>query len=85
MEHGIDTGTANPIRLPPYRLPHAYRETVQKELKEMMESGTIEKSSSEWAAPIVLVVKDGSIRMCVDYIQTSKFCVERGCLPNAMH
>ena len=34
-EHHIDTGTANPMRLPPYRLPHAYRESVQEELGEM--------------------------------------------------
>ena len=67
-EHHIDTGTATPIRLPPYRLSHAYRESVQKELGEMLESGIIKKSSSEWAAPIVLVKKkDGSLRMCVDY------------------
>lgn len=67
-EHKIDTGSANPVRLPPYRLPHAYRATVRSELKEMLERGIIEKSSSEWAAPIVLVKKkDGSIRMCVDY------------------
>ena len=24
--HHIETGTANPVRLPPYRLPHAYQE-----------------------------------------------------------
>ena len=41
MEHRIDTGTANPVRLPPYRLPHAYSETVQSELKEMLEDGII--------------------------------------------
>ena len=52
-EHKIVTGCANPVRLPPYRLPHAYRETVQSELKEMLDRGIIEKSSSEWAAPIV--------------------------------
>ena len=25
IEHDIETGTAHPIQLPPYRLPHAYR------------------------------------------------------------
>ena len=67
-EYRIDTGSAAPVRLPPYRLPHAYRDTVLSELKQMEEGGIIEKSSSEWAAPIVLVKKkDGSLRMCVDY------------------
>ena len=67
-QHHIDTGSAQPIRLVPYRIPQAYRDTVKKELHEMEESGIIERSSSEWAAPIVLVrKKDGALRMCVDY------------------
>ena len=66
--HGITTGDASPIRLPPYRLPHAYRDTVRQELKEMKEQGIIEPTASDWAAPIVVVrKKDGSIRLCVDY------------------
>ena len=68
VEHQIETGAANPVHLPPYRLPHAYRETVQRELKEMIAEGIIEPSTSEWTAPIVLVPKkDGSLRLCVDY------------------
>ena len=67
-EHNIETGDASPVRLQPYRLPHAYRETVRKDLQEMEESGIIEPSASEWAAPIVLVKKkDGTLRFCVDY------------------
>ena len=64
-EHHIDTGMANPVRLPPYRL---YWESVQQDLEEMLESGIVERSSSEWGVPIVLVKKkDGSLRICVDY------------------
>ena len=64
----IRTRAASPIRLPPYRLPHAYRDIVKSELEEMEKDGIIERSSSEWAFPIVLVKKkDGSLRMCVDY------------------
>ncbi|KAL5517640.1 hypothetical protein EMCRGX_G003226, partial [Ephydatia muelleri] len=67
-EHVIDTGTAKPVKLPPYRLPYAYRDQVQKELKEMVKDGIATTSISEWAAPIVLVTKkDGGIRFCVDY------------------
>ena len=67
-EHHIRTNNAKPVKLPPYRLPHAYREQVRKELDEMLDSGIIEKSTSEWASPIVLVKKkDGTLRMCVDY------------------
>ena len=68
VEHKIETGTSCPVKLPPYRLPQAYRESVQKEIQEMLEQGIIEPSSSEWAAPIVLVKKkDSSLRLCVDY------------------
>ena len=67
-EHTIDTGAARPVKLPPYRLPHAHRETVQREIEEMLEAGIIEPSQSEWSAPIVLVKKkDGTLRLCVDY------------------
>ena len=64
-EHQVHTGSAHPVRLPPYRLPHAYRDTVWRELQE---HGIVEPSSSEWASPIVLVKKkDGTLRFCVDY------------------
>ena len=41
-EHTVDTGTARPVKLPPYRLPHAHRETVQREIDETLESGIID-------------------------------------------
>ena len=67
VEHTIDT-ESKPIRQAAYRIPHAYREGVLKELEEMKESGIIEPSCSEWASPIVVTrKKDGSIRLCVDY------------------
>ncbi len=64
-EHKIDIGDGRPIRLPPYRLPHAYKEQVKLELQEMKASGIIEPSTTDWAAPIVLVKK--TLRFCVDY------------------
>lgn len=71
-EHRIETGTARPVKLPPYRIPHAYRGAVQKEIEEMLEAEIeaeiIEPSMSEWCSPIVPVKKkDGSLRLCIDY------------------
>jgi hypothetical protein len=68
IEHDLTTGSARPIRLPPYRLPHAYRQAVQEELEEMQASGIIKPSDSAWSAPIVPVKKkDRSLRLCVDF------------------
>ena len=68
VEHIINTGTANSVRLPPYRAPHAYKDNVESELKEMLESGIIEPSTSQWSASMVLgKKKDKSLRICVDY------------------
>ncbi|KAL5473231.1 hypothetical protein EMCRGX_G027688 [Ephydatia muelleri] len=44
-EHCIKTGSAHPVRLPAYRIPHAYREIVQQEIEEMLEEGIIEHSN----------------------------------------
>ena len=67
-EHKIDTGTARPVRLPPYRLLQVYRSDVDQELQEMLAQKIIEPLTIEWAAAIVLVKKkDGILRLCVDY------------------
>ena len=61
-EHVIETGSAQPVRLPQYRLPHAYRQAVKDELEEMISSGINEPATSQWSSPIVLVKKrDGSL------------------------
>ena len=67
-EHKVTTTRARPVRLPPYWLPHVHQDLIEKEIKEMLDAGVIEPSSSEWASPIVLVdKKDGTLRSCVDY------------------
>ena len=41
VEHRIVLKEKKAIRQPPYRLAHAHRSLVQKELKEMLEAGII--------------------------------------------
>ena len=72
-EHRISTGDSPPIRLPPYRIPHAYRNAIRDEINQMLEEGIIEPSSSAYSSPIVLVTKkDKSLRLCVDYRKLNK-------------
>ena len=67
-KHSINTGSTRPVRLSPYHIPHAYREAVQKKLKEMTVAGVIEPSQSEWSSPIVVVKKkDRNIQLFIDY------------------
>ena len=47
IEHRIPAKSERPIRLPPYRLPHAYKERVRQEIEDMLREGIIEPSSSE--------------------------------------
>lgn len=53
-------------------VPYALKEKIEIELKRLVDQGIYEPiTSSQWAAPIVPVVKpDGSIRICGDYKQT---------------
>lgn len=65
-----------PKRLRPYRVPIALQNEVDRQIHELLQTGLIEESSSEWAHPVVCVSKkDGSVRLCVDYRLLNKFTV----------
>ena len=70
------------IKQPSRRIPFGYQEEVKSNLKTMLNDGIIEKSSSEWASPLVLVRKpSGHLRICVDYRRLNE--VSRNKLPFA--
>ena len=67
-DHFIDTGTASPIRLAPYRACPEKRAEIEKQIEIMSDADLIEPSVSPWQAPVVLVKKkDGTFRFAVDY------------------
>ena len=70
VEMRIDTGDHPPIKLRPYRSPTHKRKLVEEAVKEMMDSGMIERSKTPWSFAIVIVEKkDGGHRFCVDFRQ----------------
>ena len=60
---------AKPKFLETRPVPYAMKGKIEAELKRLQDEGTIEPVQfSEWAAPIVPILKpDGSIRICGDY------------------
>ncbi|KZS03950.1 Uncharacterized protein APZ42_033203 [Daphnia magna] len=56
-EHRINTGTAMPAHQSPYKSAQKERAIVQKQVDEMLSQSVIERSTSPWASPVVLVMK----------------------------
>nr|GEY85814.1 putative reverse transcriptase domain-containing protein [Tanacetum cinerariifolium] len=67
---------ASPVARSSYRLaPSEMQEYAQ--LQELSEKGFIRPSSSPWGASILFVKKkDGSFRMCIDYLELNKLTIK---------
>lgn len=67
-EFKIQLSTEKPVNLKPYSVPIHMRETLNKEIENMLKMDIIEPSDSPYASPVVMVrKKDNTIRTCVDY------------------
>lgn len=68
--------TVQPFYFSPKRLSFAEKETVSKIITELLDSGFIRKSFSQYSSRIVLVKKkNGDVRMCVDFRELNKLTV----------
>jgi hypothetical protein len=68
MTHEIHTGGAKPIKAQCRRLSYKVKELVLAKIEEMVRNGTLQHVMSEWASPVVPVMKpNGEVRICVDY------------------
>ena len=57
VKHEIRIQEHPPIKQRPYRIPYSLKNTMSKQIKEMLESGVIVPSKSPWTSPVVLVKK----------------------------
>ena len=73
VKHRIDTGDTKPIKQRAYRASGENKKLIEEEVKKMLEKGVIEKSTSPWASPIVIVPKkSGEKRFCIDLRKVNK-------------
>jgi transposase InsO family protein len=64
---------AKPSYRPMYRLSPEEKEECEKQVKDLLEKGLIQPSSSPWGAPVLFVPKpNGKLRMCCDFRMLNK-------------
>src|ERR1043165_2015170 len=66
-----------PISMAPYRMSASELAKLKSQLEDFLEKKFVRPSVSPWGAPVLLVKKkDGSMRLCVDYIQLNKVTIK---------
>jgi len=66
-----------PINKRPYRYAKHQKDIIDGLVKEYLHSGIIQNNNSPYSSPVVLVgKKDGSWRLCVDYMELNKATVK---------
>ncbi|KAA3484781.1 Retrotransposable element Tf2 [Gossypium australe] len=78
VEFGIELlrGTA-PVSIAPYRMAPKELMELKAQIQELLDRGFIQLSVSPWGAPVLFVKKkDGSMRMCIDYLQLNKLTIK---------
>jgi len=69
-------GVALPAKAP-YRMSHEELKELKVQLEELLAKGYIKPNKSPYGAPVLFVhKKDGTLRMCVDYITLNKATVK---------
>ena len=73
----INTGDAAPLKQRPYRISRHEDMVVEKQVQTWLNQGVIERSTSAWSSPVVLVPKkaldqddpteEKRYRLCIDY------------------
>jgi transposase InsO family protein len=72
MQIRIETGV-NPISIYPARYNESRRDIIRKEVSAMLETGVIQRSTSPWSAPVVLIMKkNGTHRLCINFRDLNK-------------
>ena len=68
---------AAPVSKTPYMMSTPEMLELKMQLQELLEKGYVRPSVSPWGALVLFVKKkDGTLRLCIDYIQLNKVIVK---------
>ena len=76
VQHHIKLTSDEPVRSRPYPVPYSMRESLRKDIADMIKMGVIRESSSPYASPVVVVKKkDDTNLACDDYRKLNKITI----------
>ncbi|KAK7096255.1 hypothetical protein V1264_005571 [Littorina saxatilis] len=76
VEHEVHLTSDVPVRSKPYPIPFQARESLKKDIDNMLKMEVIRESSSPYSSPVVVVKKkDGTNRVCIDFRKVNKITV----------
>ena len=66
--------TVEPVVHPSRKIPHLLRSQLEKNLNEMLKQAVVERVDGpiDWVNSMVVVKKDGSLRICIDHKDLNK-------------
>ena len=77
-EFEIELSSENTIFQNPYRRSIKENDSINDEIKTMLEAGIIEYSKSSFSSSLIPVKKkDGTLRLCIDFRRLSKVTISR--------
>ena len=87
VHYHIKLTSDKPVRSRPYPLPYSMRDSLRKDIADMIKMGVIRESSFPYASLAVVVKKkDNTNRVCVDYRKLNKLTVfDPEPMPTAEH
>ena len=76
VQHHIKLTSDEPVRSRPYPVPYSRRESLRKDIADMIKMGVIRESSSPYASPVVVVKEKDNINpVCNDYRKLNRITV----------